>query len=149
MMLETIASDLQDAARKEQDAVTHFNTLTNDKGTEKNAALNALSRLDKENGAKQLSLSEANEERNTLGEQINNDEGYISQVQTALRNKKTEWQARQVLRQDELAAIAKAIQILHSDASRDLFKKSFASQGLFFLQESSTQTSNQHAQRSE
>merc|ERR1740123_2523051 len=147
MMLETIASDLQDAARKEQDAVTHFNTLTSDKGTEKNAALNALSRLDKENAAKQLALSEANEERNMLGEQINNDEGYISQVQTALRNKKTEWQARQVLRQDELAAIAKAIKILHSDASRDLFKKSFTSQGLFFLQESSTQILNQ--QRSE
>merc|ERR1712099_167770 len=108
-----------------------------------NAALDALSRLDAENGAKQLSLSEANEERNSLGQQINNDEGYIAQVRTALTNKKAEWQARQVLRQGELAAISKAIQILHSDASRDLFKKSFASQG-FFLQESS-QTSNQRS----
>merc|ERR1719188_465873 len=62
-MLETIASNLQDAAKKETDAVQQFNTLTNDKGTEKNAALDALSRLDTENGAKQLSLSEANEEQ--------------------------------------------------------------------------------------
>merc|ERR1719188_470543 len=148
-MLETIASNLQDAAKKEQNAVEQFNRLTNDKGTEKNAALDALSKMDTENGAKQLSLSEANEERNSLGAQINNDEGYIAQVQTALRNKKTEWQARQVLRQGELAAISRAIKILHSDSSRDLFKKSFASQGLFFLQESSSQTSNRHAQRSE
>merc|ERR1719336_2007997 len=92
---------------------------------------------------RRVCLSEANEERNSLGQQINNDEGYIAQVQTALRNKKREWQARQVLRQGELAAIAEAIKVLHSDDSRDLFKKSFASQGLFFLQESSTRTSSQ------
>merc|ERR1719336_2184730 len=98
---------------------------------------------------RRVCLSEANEERNSLGQQINNDEGYIAQVRTALRNKKTEWQARQVLRQGELAAISKAIDILHSDASRDLFKKSFASQGLLFLQEASSQASHQLAQRSE
>jgi len=148
-MLETISSNLKEATLKETAAVIQFNKLNSDKGAEKNAVLTALSALDKENGAKQLHLTEANEERNNLGEQMNNDEGYIAQVRTALRNKKTEWQARQVLRQDELAAIAKAIKILHSDAARDLFKKSFASQGLFFLQETSTQASSRNAQRTE
>merc|ERR550532_738294 len=44
----------------------------------------------------------------------------------------------QSLRLQEQEAISKAISILHSDDARDLFKKSLASQGYFFLQEMSS-----------
>ena len=61
-------------------------------------------------------------------------------MQSALQNKKEEWKVRQALRSGELAAMSKAISILHSDDSRDLFKKSFSSQDktFLFLQESMT-----------
>merc|ERR1719251_448012 len=127
-LLETFASNLKDATAKEVAAVESFNTLSAAKGAEKSAAEDALSRMDKEKGAAQLSLTEAGEERNGLLTQINDDTGYIAQVQTSLAEKKSEWKTRKDLRLGELAAISKAIETLHSDDARDTFKKSFASQ---------------------
>ena len=48
----------------------------------------------------------------------------------ALAAKKASWKVRSELRSGELAAISKAIYILHNDGARDLFKKSFSSQFL-------------------
>jgi hypothetical protein len=45
-----------------------------------------------------------------------------------LEEKKAAWKVRSELRAGEIAAISKAIYILHNDDARDLFKKSFASQ---------------------
>jgi hypothetical protein len=45
-----------------------------------------------------------------------------------------EWKERKRLRTEEVASIANAIGILRSDDARDLFKKSFTSQGYFFAQ---------------
>jgi hypothetical protein len=42
---------------------------------------------------------------------------------------KKSWTTRSALRSNELAGIAKAIAIMRSDDARDLFKKSFESQG--------------------
>jgi len=137
-LLETFSSNLADAAAKETAAITTFNTLMGSKGQQKTAAETALSRMEKENGARGMSLQDASGERQDLLAQITADEGYIGQVQTALTNKKAEWQARQKLRADEIAAFSQAISILHSDDARDTFKKSFASQGFLFLQEGVT-----------
>merc|ERR1712203_1007787 len=75
-----------------------------------------------------------------LTKQVADDKKYIGQLQDALDKKKTEWKARQSLRAEEQEAISKAIAILHGDDARDLFKKSFASQGYLFLQEGSEAT---------
>merc|ERR1719420_301996 len=56
---------------------------------------------------------------------------FIAQTEKALADKKKAWKIRSDLRAGEIAAISKAIYILHNDDSRDLFKKSFASQGNF------------------
>jgi len=52
-----------------------------------------------------------------------------------LEAKKKEWKERQEMRSKEQEAISKAIAILYSDDARDLFKKSFESQGYMLLQE--------------
>jgi hypothetical protein len=62
-------------------------------------------------------------------------EGYIKQVEGELEAKKKEWKERQEMRSKEQEAISKAIAILYSDDARDLFKKSFESQGYMLLQE--------------
>jgi len=113
------------------------NKLMTAKGDEKGAAQDALAKMDKENGARVLSMDDAVEEKNALTTQISDDEGYIAQVKQSLADKKVEWKDRKDLRMGEIAAIAKAISILHGDDSRDLMKKSFASQGYLFLQEGS------------
>jgi len=138
-LLETFSGNLADASEKERGEITLYNTLMNSKGAEKTAAQGALSRMTEETGARALSLTEATDERNGLLGQISADVGYISQVTTTLANKKADWKVRIALRAKEIAAFSQAISILHSDDARDLMKKSFASQGFFFLQEGMTQ----------
>lgn len=145
-MLETVASDLQEATKKETEAIKLYNSLMAAKNNEKTAAVTALQVKEKENGAKGLSKTDATEERGALLTQISDDEGFIAQVRQSLADKKTEWKARQVLRAGELAAISKAVSMLHSDDARDLFKKSFSSQGLFFLQEGLSSGSQSRSQ---
>merc|ERR1719324_26866 len=88
-----------------------------------------------------MNKEEAQAEVDALTTQVDNDKKYIKQVEKSLAEKKEEWKDRQALRAAEIAAMNKAISILHSDDARDLMKKSFASQGYLFLQEkSSTRT---------
>jgi len=133
-LLETFTTNLQDATAKEKESQATFDKLMDSKGAELSAAEEALEKMEKENGARGMSKAETKEEIGMLTSQVEADTKYIKQVQDALADKKEEWKWRQELRMKEQEAISKAISILHSDDSRDLFKKSFASQGYFFLQ---------------
>jgi len=131
----TFVTNLDEATKKEKEAQELFDKLMTSKEGELDAAQMALTKMEKENEAKALSMSEASAEAEALEKQVSDDEGYIKMVQEALDFKKEEWKARLKLRSEEMAAIAKAIEILHSDDARDLFKKSLTSQGYLFLQQ--------------
>jgi len=133
-LLETFTTNLEDATTKEKEAQAMFDKLMEAKGAELTAAEEALEKMEKENGARGMSKAETKEEIDMLTSQVEADTKYIKQVQDALAEKKAEWKERQALRMKEQEAISKAISILHSDDSRDLFKKSFESQGYLFLQ---------------
>jgi len=137
-MLQTFEINLKDAEAKEKEAQETFDKLMKSKGAELAAAEEALEKMDKENGARGKSREETEEEIALLTSQVEADTKYIKQVKDALAEKKAEWKDRQSLRLQEQEAISKAISILHSDDARDLFKKSLASQGYFFLQEMSS-----------
>jgi len=126
-LLENFASDLKEANEKEAKAVELYDTLMESKNAEKSSAQDALTKMEKETGARGLSREESAGELDALTTQIKNDEKYIEQVQTALAEKKQEWKDRTELRTGELAAISKAVEIMNNDDARDLFKKSFAS----------------------
>ncbi len=85
-------------------------------------------------GARGMNLEEAKAEKSDLQTQVSNDEKYIAEVQSAYDAKLAEFKERKRLRTEEVASISEAIGILRSDDARDLFKKSFASQGYFFTQ---------------
>jgi len=127
-LLENFASDLKEANEKEAKAVALYDTLMESKNAEKSSAQDALAKMEKETSARGMSREESASELDALTTQIKNDETYIEQVQKALAEKKQEWKDRTVLRTGELAAISKAVEIMHNDDARDLFKKSFASQ---------------------
>mmetsp|Transcript_111089 Transcript_111089/g.324943 ORF Transcript_111089/g.324943 Transcript_111089/m.324943 type:complete len:730 (-) Transcript_111089:47-2236(-) len=134
-LLATFETNLAEATSKEQGAQTTYTNLMSSKGAEKSAAQGALSRLDTEKGAAGLSRAESSSEISQLSTEITDDEGYIGEVKTALQNKRTEWDTRKSLRAGELEAVSRALAILHSDDARDMFKKSFKSQGYSLLQE--------------
>merc|ERR1719261_699992 len=82
-----------------------------------------------------MSRQDSEDELNALKKQVQDDTKFIGQTEKALDEKKASWKVRSELREGELAAISKAIYILHNDDARDLFKKSFSSQ---FLQVTQT-----------
>jgi predicted nucleic acid-binding Zn-ribbon protein len=132
-MLDTFTTNRKDARDKEDEAQSQYDELSGNKRDQLESAQEALSKGDTEKGAAGMSKENAQSEVDALKTQVSNDEKFISQTATALEDKKAEWKDRQALRKGEIAAINKAIGILHSDDARDLFKKSLASQS-FFLQ---------------
>lgn len=136
-MLDTFRTNLKDATTKENEAADQYRELADAKNDQLSEAQTALSKMDGENGAKSLSREDAQTEVDALRTQVSNDENFIDQTAHALEDKKAEWKDRQQLRTGEIAAINKAISILHSDDARDTFKKSYSSQS--FLQTSTSQ----------
>merc|ERR1719230_1376752 len=132
-MHQTFTINLKDATDKEADAQADYDKLMEGKQGQLDAAREALNKMESENGAKGMSRQDAEDELKALKKQVENDTKFIAQTEKALAEKKKSWKVRSELRAGELEAISKAIYILHNDDARDLFKKSFASQG-FFLQ---------------
>jgi len=135
-MLSTFTSKLEDVEAEEKKAADLHAKLMEAKGGQKDKAEKALEAMEVEGAARGLSKSEAQAEIDELTKQIADDEKFITETKDALAKKDEEWKARREIRTGELEAISKAISVLHSDDARDLFKRSFKSQGaLLFLQE--------------
>mmetsp|Transcript_115339 Transcript_115339/g.200134 ORF Transcript_115339/g.200134 Transcript_115339/m.200134 type:complete len:747 (-) Transcript_115339:13-2253(-) len=133
-LLSTFTANLNEATAKEATALEEYNTLKGAMDQQLANSKEALTKMEKENGAKTLSRAEASDEISALETQIENDNKYISETQQSMDTKTSEWKDRSKIRADEIEAINKAISILFNDDKRDLFKKSFASQGYAFLQ---------------
>jgi exonuclease VII small subunit len=135
----TFKSNLADAIQKEADAQGEYETLASAKQDQLDAAQEALSKSEVENGKRGQSKEESTKEVADLKKQVVDDTKFIADTQKALDKKKADWKIRSDLRAGELEAVSKAISILHNDDARDNMKRSFASQeGLLFLQRSQT-----------
>jgi len=144
---QTFSKNLKDAQEKEADAKASYTKLSTAKQAQLDTATDALSKQESENGAKGMSKQNAKNEVASLKKQVSNDEKFIKDTTKALEDKKGGWKVRTELRSQELAAISKAIFILHNDDARDLMTKSFSSQGFFLqiAQSSQTTTANSAA----
>jgi chromosome segregation ATPase len=147
-MHQTFTINLKDATDKENDAQTDYDNLMKGKQGQLDAAQSALNKMESENGAKGMSRQDSEDELNALKKQVKDDTKFIAQTEKSLEEKKAAWKVRSELRAGELAAISKAIYILHNDDARDLFKKSFASQAPGeFLQVAQKSTSTLRASK--
>merc|ERR1719181_2405493 len=113
------------------------------KGNQLDEAEEALNDMNAETGARGLAKNDAEQEVSDLKDQMENDKKYIAETQDSLKEKKEEYFARKDVRTAELAAISKAISILHSDEARDTFAASTASQGLLLLQTKRSSSMNE------
>lgn len=133
-MLKSFQDDLDSSEKKEKNAQDTYDNLMDAKNEEKSQAEAALLELKEENGARGMNLNDAESEKDDLERQVENDTKFINQVQESYDAKLGEWKERKRLRSEEVAGISEAMSILRSDESRDLFNKSFESQGYLFLQ---------------
>merc|ERR1719399_2421948 len=148
-MLQTFQDNLAEAEQKESEAQASYEKLRAAKLEEKGATEQALEDMTKEGSARALSKEEAQAEVDALTEQVANDEKFIAETEASYATKLEEWKERKRLRTEEIASISKAISILRSDDARDLFKKSFESQGgsMALLQEGESRCSPARRQR--
>merc|ERR1719502_1040445 len=131
---QTFDLNLKDAKAKEAAAQADYDKLKANKQGMLDAAREALTKMESENGAKGMSRQDAKDELDALTKQVADDKKFIADTEASLATKKKEWKERQTLRAGELEAISKAIYILHNDDARDLMKRSLESQGFFFVQ---------------
>merc|ERR1719453_1214922 len=146
-MLQTFQDNLAEAETKETDTEASYQKLKGAKEAEKSATESAAQDMAKETAARNSAMAESTEEKDALTEQKTNDEKFIEQTETAHATKLGEWKERKRLRTEELASISKAIGILTSDDARDLFKKSFDSQGYSFLQQADESCTKHRARK--
>merc|ERR1740138_1704023 len=133
-MLTTFTDNRNEAVAAEEKAVSDFTALMGSKNDQLTSAKDALLAKAGENGTRGASLAESNAEKTELETQNSNDEKFISQTKASCDTKASEWAERKRLRTEEAASIQQAIATLTSDDARDLFKRSFDSQGATFLQ---------------
>lgn len=130
----TFKKNLKDAEDKDKKAADAYDELSKAKGAMLKKSEDALSKMDVEGAARGLSKSQAEDEVKALETQIKDDKRFIKETEKSLKDKEKEWNERTKLRDGELGAISKAINILYNDDARDNFKKSYDSQGYLFLQ---------------
>jgi len=123
-LLQNFKDNKEEAETKEKDAKTTYDKLKKAKEGQLKASTDALTKGDVENGAAGVSKSDAKAEIKALDTQITDDKKYIGETEDALADKKKEFVTRKGLRVGEIAAINKAIGVIHSDDARDLFKRS-------------------------
>jgi hypothetical protein len=133
-LMNNFKKNLQESESKEAEEKATFEKLKSSKSEQLKKVQEALTNMEKENGAKGMSKADAEEEVEALELQVTNDKKFISETEAALVTKKTEYTERKKLQAGELQAISEAVAILTSGDAKDNFKKSFASQGLFFIQ---------------
>lgn len=136
-MKETFDENLADAEAKELAASNSYDALKSAKESEKTAAEKALNELKGESAARASNKNDAETEKTALETQVTNDVGFIDEIEKAYKAKLALYKDRKTVRVDEVAAISEAIGFLRSDDARDTMKKSFASQGYFFVQTAS------------
>mmetsp|Transcript_37574 Transcript_37574/g.86822 ORF Transcript_37574/g.86822 Transcript_37574/m.86822 type:complete len:714 (-) Transcript_37574:26-2167(-) len=145
----TFTGNLAQAESTESKAQSDYESLSRAKANQKGRTSDSLNKMEVEGAARGEAKMSASEELASLQAQVEADGKFISETKSALATKKDEWQTRKVLRQEEVEAIAKAVSILHSDDARDLFKRSFKSQGFSFLTLRSASARSLSASRAE
>merc|ERR1719440_1554736 len=143
-MLATFTDNLESAQAAEDKAKADFDALMEAKKSQLSTAKQALVDKNGEKGARGEALATSREEKTDLEDQNSRDEGYLADTKSTCEQRADEWQVRKKLRAGEVAAIGEAISILRSDDARDTFKKSFDSQGLFFMQLNEIRHSHTH-----
>merc|ERR1719482_2281561 len=124
-MLDAFKANLNNTEAVETKAVADFDSLMSAKNGQLDTAKSALLDKSAETGARATALSDSKEEKEDKEGQNDRDEGFVSSTKAACETKADEWAVRTKLRNEEIIAISEAIQVIHSDDARDLFKKSF------------------------
>lgn len=116
----------EDADKKEEASKKTYDTLKESKEAQLTTSQDSLNKQEVEGGAAGVSKEDAKAEIESLETQVTDDKKHITDTEDALKKKKEEFKTRKGLRVGEMAAISKAVSVIHSDDARDTFKRSIS-----------------------
>lgn len=139
-MYKQFSKNKTTAEKEAAEALVEFENLQGEKEKELAQYDQALLDGSAESGAKAKKTAEIQEEIDSIEKKVADNKDWLQTAGEEYTKSREIFDARVANRTAEIAAIGKAIGILHSDDARDMFKDSFESQGQFFLQTGSWKT---------
>merc|ERR1719207_402373 len=122
-MKETMEADLVDAEKSEAESKSAYETLMTTKKGEIEAAGKAIETKSARTGEVAVEVVQDKADLEKTTKAVEEDTDFKRNLAGACATKQKEWDARQKLRAQELAAISETIEMLNSDDALELFKK--------------------------
>lgn len=129
-MHDEMKADLQDMRKTETDAQNGFNEMKENKLEHLGHLMKMLSDKQKRSGEIALSLNEDKDALEDANTELENASKYLAGLQQQCEQRRSDRDARQKMRLDEIAAISEAVKILTDDDALETFKKAVPSAAL-------------------
>jgi len=123
-MLAAFTKEVAEATQKESDDQTTYDELMTVQQEQEQNILEALNAHSLENAARAKKVSVSKAEKSDLETQVADDTAILNDSRSLCTTKTTEYEERVDIRNQELEAISKAINMIHSDDARDIMSKS-------------------------
>jgi chromosome segregation ATPase len=134
-MKETFEANLAQTQDEEKSNAQAYADLKKAKEAEISAGQASIDEKKQLLASTDETLAQSKEDREDTEAGLSADEKFLLKVKETCKSSDAEWEERQRMRQEEITACAKAIEILASDEARDQFSKTFNS--FFQLRKSS------------
>merc|ERR1719298_348300 len=126
-MKETMEADLADAEKSEAESKSTYETLMTSKKSEIEAAGKAIETKSARTGEVAVEVVQDKADLEKTTKAVEEDTDFKRNLAGACATKQKEWDARQKLRSEEVAAISDTIEMLNGDDALELFKKTMPS----------------------
>lgn len=133
-MKETFEGNLASEQKEEVAAQEAFKNLKTAKEGEIQAGQDSVDAKSEQLATADETLAQSKEDLEDTSASWSADKKFLMEVKVKCKMTDKEWEERQKIRQSELTAVAKAIEILSSDEAREQFAKTVDSAAASFLQ---------------
>lgn len=129
-MHDEMTADLADMRKTESDAANGYNEMKESKLEHLGHLMKMLSDKQKRSGEIALELVEDKDALEDANTELTNASKYLAALQQQCEQRRSDRDARQKMRLDEIAAISEAVKILTDDDALETFKKAVPSAAL-------------------
>jgi len=139
-MGDTMAAELVDATKVEEDAIANYNGLMAAKTKEVKVTTATVETKTVQIGELGVEIVQMKEDVADTAAALKDDQQFLAELEKGCATKDAEWEARSKTRAEELVALADTVHVLNDDDALDLFKKTLpsASSSLLQMQSSSS-----------
>jgi peptidoglycan hydrolase CwlO-like protein len=138
-MKDTMTADLKEITEAEEKSKADFEGMMKAKAAQIEALTKEIEEKTERRGNGQVELVNMKEDLDDTQKSLEEDKGFLGNLDKTCETKKAEWTTRQKTRADEQLAIMDTIKILNDDDALELFKKTLPSPSLLQDRASSQQ----------